>query len=50
MTLLLLIIAATATLLAIDAGCYFWLRATDARRALPIRHLTCRRRLQARSA
>ena len=50
MALLLLIIAATATLLAMDAGCYLWLRANDARRAVPIRHLTGRRRIQARSA
>ena len=48
MALLLLMIAGTATLLAMDAGCYLLLRANDARRAPPIRHLTGRRKLQAR--
>ena len=38
MALLLLIIAATAALLAMDAGCYLWLRANNARRAAPLRH------------
>jgi len=32
-----LIIAATAALLAMDAGCYLWLRANDAHRATPNR-------------
>ena len=39
MTLLLLIMAGTAALLAMDAGCYLLLRANDTRRSLPVRHL-----------
>ncbi len=33
------LIAGTTALLAMDAGCYLWLRANDARRSLPVRHL-----------
>lgn len=50
MALLLLTIAATTALLAMDAACYLWLRANDARRTLAVRQLLGRRRLQARSA
>ena len=50
MALLLLIVAGTTALLAMDAGCYVWLRANDVRRTPPIRHLTGRRKLQARPA
>ena len=39
MTLLLILVAATAALLAMDAGCYFWLRANEAGHAPPVRHL-----------
>ncbi len=38
MALLSLLAAATAALLAMDAGCYVWLRINDARRAPPIWH------------
>ncbi len=40
MALLLLMVSGTAALLAMDAGCYLWLRANDARRVMPIRHVT----------
>jgi len=36
---LLLLLVATAALLALDASCYLLLRANDARRILPVRHL-----------
>ena len=38
MALLLLLVAGMAALLAMDAGCYVWLRANDARRTPPLRH------------
>ncbi len=50
MTLLLLIVAATTALLAIDAGCYLWLRANNARRASPVPHIVGSRKLRVRSA
>jgi hypothetical protein len=37
MGLLLLLVAGTAALLALDAGCYFWLRANEAGRTSPVR-------------
>ena len=37
MGLLLLLVAGTAALLALDAGCYFWLRANEAGRISPVR-------------
>ena len=39
MALLLLLVAGTAALLAMDAGCYLWLRANEAGRTPPVRHL-----------
>ena len=39
MALLSIIIVGTAILLIMDAGCYLWLRANDARRALLVRQL-----------
>ncbi len=50
MALLVLIIAATAALLAVDTGCYLWLRANEARRTLPIRHVLGRRKPQVGAA
>ena len=50
MAMLLTIIAGTATLLALDAGCYLLLRANDTRRYAAIRHLARRRNLQVGSA
>ena len=50
MAFLWLIIAATAVMLTMDAGCYLWLRANNARRASPVGALAGRRRLRTRWA
>jgi len=50
MALLLTIIAGTASLLALDAGCYLLLRANGTRRYAAIRHITRRRNPQVGSA
>ncbi len=39
MSLLLLLVAGTAALLAMDAACYSWLLANEARRTPPARYL-----------
>ncbi len=39
MAFLLLLVAGMAALLAMNAGCYLWLRANEAGRTPPVRHL-----------
>lgn len=39
MSLLLLLVVGTAALFVMDAGCYFWLRASEAGRTPPLRRL-----------